>query len=97
MNYDSALLQQPKRTWATDTDKHHVASRITNDPGYLDEMDDRVREEDQVHVRTSNDVIVLVQEVLEPLLQSFERLDRFVNFWQFHIRVFNLAIIMTQC
>ena len=60
-------------------------------------MDDRVREEDQVHVRTSNDVIVLVQEVLEPLLQSFERLDRFVNFWQFHIRVFNLAIIMTQC
>ena len=60
-------------------------------------MDDRVREEDQVHVRTSNDVIVLVQEVLEPLLQSLERLDRFVNFWQFHIRVFNLAIIMTQC
>ena len=89
--FNFAFLQHAKRiTRSTDTDEHHVSSRIPDDPGNLDEVDDRVREEDQVHVGASDDVVVLVQEVFQSLLQRFERFDGFVNFWQLHVRVFNL-------
>jgi hypothetical protein len=59
-----------KRTGSTYTDQHHVASGVPDDPGYLDEVDDGIRKEDEVHVGASDDVVVLVQEVFQALLQG---------------------------
>ena len=39
--------------------QHHVSSRIPNDPRNLDEIDDRIREEHQVHAGPSQDFVVL--------------------------------------
>lgn len=56
----------------------------------LDQVNDGVGEKDQVHVGAPDDVIVLIQEVLESLLQTLERLDRFINLGQLHVSVFDL-------
>ena len=39
--------------------QHHIASRIPDDPRNLDEIDDRIREEHQVHAGPSQDFVVL--------------------------------------
>ena len=53
-------------------------------------MNDGVREEDEIHVGASDDLVVLVQEVLESFFQCPERLYGLINLGEFHVRVLNL-------
>ena len=55
--------------------QHHVSSRIPNDPRNLDEIDDRIREEHQVHAGPSQDFVVL--EIVLKLNQTRFRVEGF--------------------
>ena len=55
--------------------QHHVSSRIPDDPRNLDEIDDRIREEHQVHAGPSQDFVVL--EIVLKLNQIIFRVGGF--------------------
>ena len=82
---------------ASHPDQHGVAPWVSDDPRYLDQVDDRVREEDQVHVGAPEDVVVLLQEDLQPLLDALEVLDGFVDLGKLHVSVLHLLTGWLRC
>ena len=50
------------------TDQEGVASRRANDPGNLDQMSHGVFEEDEIHASAADAVVILLEEVGQPLL-----------------------------